>query len=64
MSDASRPGYQAQKAVAEYAALYSSDETSAKKAIAEAIAEVRRAIDDPNAIMNMALNMMTDPASW
>jgi hypothetical protein len=64
MSDVSRPGYRAERAIAEYAAFYSTDEAGARQAIDQAIADVRRAIDNPEAIINMTLNLMSDPAGW
>lgn len=62
MSDTSRPGVRAARAVAEYAALYgaAASPERVRELIADGIAEVRAYLDESE-IMTEALDMLTDP---
>lgn len=62
MSDISRPGVRAARAVAEYAAFYGAGTSPerVRELVADGIAEVRAYLDEA-VIMTEALDMLTDP---
>ncbi len=61
MSDISRPGNRAARAIAEYAAFYGSGEPEARvrALVAEGIADAQRSLD-PDAILAKALDILTN----
>jgi hypothetical protein len=65
VSDISRPGYRAARAIAEYAAFYGRDEPEARvrELVEQGIAEARAWLD-PKKIMTDALELLTDPDGW
>jgi hypothetical protein len=65
VSDISRPGYRAARAIAEYAATYGREESEARirELVEQGIAETR-ALLDPAAITTMAIDLLTNPADW
>lgn len=65
MSDISRPGYRAVRAIAEYAACYGRGESEARirELVAQGIAEVRANLSEKE-IIDEVLELMTDPDGW
>lgn len=62
MSDTSRPGYRAARAIAEYAAFYGQGEPEARvrELIAEGIADAQRHLD-PDVVLAETLGILTNP---
>jgi hypothetical protein len=65
VSDISRPGYRAARAIAEYAAFYGQDEPEARvrELVAEGIEQARAWLDEKT-IVSEALDMLTNPDGW